>query len=183
MSELEMHTIITAISSSETEGFIAGTLFAQGWSVVFRAIDWDSLERFIKTNQEMARGALLIFGSDLPGISKDKIIHKDLSLNRVLPNYDMTTTKTSFTKNNVVDDEKVYERNLPLTSFSTSINKVGDTQSNVNRDVKLIYRPSFGQLESIPTIPMLNRMQDVKYMKDNTYTLNKKKISEMIKNR
>lgn len=121
--------------------------------------------------------------TNLQGISKDKIIHKDLSLNRVLPNYDMTTTKTSFTKNNVVDDEKVYERNLPLTSFSTSINKVGDTQSNVNRDVKLIYRPSFGQLESIPTIPMLNRMQDVKYMKDNTYTLNKKKISEMIKNR
>jgi Mrp family chromosome partitioning ATPase len=73
MSELEMPTVITAISSSETEGFIAGTLFAQGWSVVFRAIDWDSLERFIKTNQEMARGALLIFGSDLPGISKEKV--------------------------------------------------------------------------------------------------------------
>ena len=73
MSELEMPTVITAISSSETEGFIAGTLFAQGWSVVFRAIDWDSLERFIKTNQEMARGAILIFGSDLPGISKEKV--------------------------------------------------------------------------------------------------------------
>ena len=73
MSELEMPTVITAISSSETEGFIAGTLFAQGWSVVFRAIDWDSLERFIKTNQEMARGALLIFASDLPGISKEKV--------------------------------------------------------------------------------------------------------------
>ena len=73
MSELEMPTVITAISSAETEGFIAGTLFAQGWSVVFRAIDWESLEHFIKTNQDMARGAILIFGSDLPGISKAKI--------------------------------------------------------------------------------------------------------------
>ena len=70
MSELELPTVITAISSSETEGFIAGTLFAQGWSVVFRAIDWVSLEHFINTNQDVARGALLLFASDLPGISK-----------------------------------------------------------------------------------------------------------------
>jgi len=70
MSELEMPTVITAISSSEAEGFIAGTLFAQGWSVVFRAIDWASLERFINANQELAAGALLLFGSDLPGISQ-----------------------------------------------------------------------------------------------------------------
>ena len=70
MSELEMPTVITAIPSSETEGFIAGTLFAQGWSVVFRAIDWDSLERFINANKELAQGALLLFSPDLPGISK-----------------------------------------------------------------------------------------------------------------
>ena len=73
MSELEMPTVITAISSPETEGFIAGTLFAQGWSVVFRAIDWESLERYISANQEAARGALLLFASDLPGISKAKV--------------------------------------------------------------------------------------------------------------
>ena len=70
MSELEMPTVITAISASETEGFIAGTLFAQGWSVVFRAIDWASLEGFISNNQEIAHGALLLFASDLPGISQ-----------------------------------------------------------------------------------------------------------------
>ena len=73
MSELEMPTVITAIASSETEGFIAGTLFAQGWSVVFRAIDWESLERYINANQEAAHGALLLFASDLPGISKAKV--------------------------------------------------------------------------------------------------------------
>ena len=69
MSELVMPTVITAISAPETEGFIAGTLFAQGWSVVFRAIDYLSLERFILSNQEIAHGALLLFASDLPGIS------------------------------------------------------------------------------------------------------------------
>ena len=73
MSELEMPTVITAISSSKDEGFIAGTLFAQGWSVVFRAIDWDCLENFIENNPEVSKGALLIFATDLPGISKDKV--------------------------------------------------------------------------------------------------------------
>lgn len=73
MSELEMPTVITAISSSETEGFIAGTLFAQGWSVVFRAIDWESLERFVENNQQIAKNALLLYASDLPGISKSAI--------------------------------------------------------------------------------------------------------------
>ena len=73
MSELEMPTVITAIASSETEGFIAGTLFAQGWSVVFRAIDWESLERYINANQEASHGALLLLASDLPGVSKAKV--------------------------------------------------------------------------------------------------------------
>jgi len=73
MSELEMPTVITAIASSDTEGFIAGTLFAQGWSVVFRAIDWDSLERYMSANHEVSRGALLLFASDLPGITKAKV--------------------------------------------------------------------------------------------------------------
>lgn len=73
MSELELPTVITAISSATTEGFIAGTLFTQGWSVVFRAIDWDSLEHYLNSNQELARGALLLYASDLPGISKAKV--------------------------------------------------------------------------------------------------------------
>lgn len=64
-----MPTVITAISSSDAEGFVAGTLFAQGWSVVFRAIDWDSLEAFINTNPQIARNALLLYASDLPGIT------------------------------------------------------------------------------------------------------------------
>ena len=70
MSELEMPTVITAIANSDAEGFVAGTLFAQGWNVVFRAIDWVSLDAYLQTNPELAKTALLIFGTDLPGADK-----------------------------------------------------------------------------------------------------------------
>lgn len=69
MSEQEMPIVITAIANTEAEGFIASTLFAQGWSVVFRAIDWQALEDFIQKNSMIASTALLIYASDLPGIS------------------------------------------------------------------------------------------------------------------
>jgi Mrp family chromosome partitioning ATPase len=73
MSEIEMPTVVTAISSSEAEGFVAGTLFAQGWSVIFRAIDWDSLNRYINANESAMKSALLIYASDLPGITQQGI--------------------------------------------------------------------------------------------------------------
>jgi MinD-like ATPase involved in chromosome partitioning or flagellar assembly len=70
MSELEMPTVITAIANSEAEGFVAGTLYAQGWNVVFRAIDWGSLHSYLQSNTELSQNALLIFGTDLPGADK-----------------------------------------------------------------------------------------------------------------
>jgi MinD-like ATPase involved in chromosome partitioning or flagellar assembly len=73
MSDLELPTVITAIASASTEGFIASTLFAQGWSVVFRAIDIDSLENFILNNSERSASAMLIFAPDLSGITRERI--------------------------------------------------------------------------------------------------------------
>jgi MinD-like ATPase involved in chromosome partitioning or flagellar assembly len=73
MSEQEMPIVITAIARAEIEGFIASTLFAQGWSVVFRAIDWQSLEEFATEKSIDLSSTLLIYGSDLPGISKEKV--------------------------------------------------------------------------------------------------------------
>ena len=70
MSELMLPKVITAVANPELEGFIASTLFAQGWSVVFRALDWDCLERYLSENPEGAATALLLYGSDLTGISK-----------------------------------------------------------------------------------------------------------------
>jgi len=70
MSELEMPIVITAIANPEAEGFVAGTLYAQGWNVVFRAIDWASLQSYIQSNAELSQNALLIFATDLPGTDK-----------------------------------------------------------------------------------------------------------------
>jgi MinD-like ATPase involved in chromosome partitioning or flagellar assembly len=71
MSELEMPTVITAIANPEAEGFVAGTLFAQGWNVVFRAIDWVALQNYLQSNSEISQNVLLIFGTDLPGVNKN----------------------------------------------------------------------------------------------------------------
>ena len=73
MSELEMPTVITAIANPEAEGFVAGTLYAQGWNVVFRAIDWASLHTYLQANPSESSQALLIYGTDLPGASKQSI--------------------------------------------------------------------------------------------------------------
>ena len=70
MSELDMPTVITAIANPEAESFVAGTLYAQGWNVVFRAIDWSSLQSHLQSNPETSRNSLLIFGTDLPGATK-----------------------------------------------------------------------------------------------------------------
>ena len=69
MSNLELPTVITAISNPEVEGFIAGALFAQGWSVIFRAIDCDSLENYTRTFPENTAAALLIYSPDLSGLT------------------------------------------------------------------------------------------------------------------
>lgn len=77
MSNQELPVVITAISDAQFEGFVSGTLFAQGWSVVFRAIDTEALEKFCLTNPEQAADSLLIYSSDLLGISAEVV--KNLS--------------------------------------------------------------------------------------------------------
>ncbi len=73
MSNLELPTVITAISNPEIEGFIASALFAQGWSVIFRAIDSDSLENYTRTNLESTSAALLIYSPDLSGLTPARL--------------------------------------------------------------------------------------------------------------
>ena len=73
MSELKMPTVITAIANPEVEGFVAGTLYAQGWNVVFRAIDWVSLQDHLNAQLPDTKDALLIYGTDLPGASMQLI--------------------------------------------------------------------------------------------------------------
>ncbi len=84
MSEQEMPIVVTAIARAEVEGFIASTLFAQGWSVVFRAIDWQSLEEFVTEKSMDLSSTLLIYGSDLPGITKERVNQLSSKFNQVI---------------------------------------------------------------------------------------------------
>ena len=84
MSEQEMPIVVTAIARAEVEGFIASTLFAQGWSVVFRAIDWQSLEEFVTEKSTDLSSTLLIYGSDLPGITKERVNQLSSEFNQVI---------------------------------------------------------------------------------------------------
>lgn len=73
MSNQELPVVITAIADAQFESFVAGTLFAQGWSVIYRAIDCQALENYCTSNPESAASALLIFAPDLAGISPEFI--------------------------------------------------------------------------------------------------------------
>lgn len=75
MSEGELPVVITAISNAQVEGFVAGTLYAQGWSIIYRALDIDSLEKYLALNSSTAKTALLIFSPDLTGMVHEKMQH------------------------------------------------------------------------------------------------------------
>jgi hypothetical protein len=64
MAELN---VITAIKDPEFEAMVAGTLFAHGWSVIFRALDVESLQTFLAAPTESK--PLLIFSSDISDLN------------------------------------------------------------------------------------------------------------------
>jgi len=58
--------VITAIKDSEFEAMVAGTLFSHGWNVIFRALDVESLQEFLRTST--GSKPLLIYSSDMSEI-------------------------------------------------------------------------------------------------------------------
>lgn len=66
MAELR---VVTAIADPEFEGLVASTLYAQGWSVLFRALDSHSLKRYLLENTEIK--PLLLYSSDIAGIDRE----------------------------------------------------------------------------------------------------------------
>jgi len=73
MAEITLPVIITAVADSDLEGFISGTLYSQGWNVVYRALDATSLEGYLRQNESIHKDVVLIFSPDLPGISSSLI--------------------------------------------------------------------------------------------------------------
>jgi Mrp family chromosome partitioning ATPase len=84
MPDQELPVVITAIADAQFEGFVSGTLFAQGWSVIFRAIDTEALENYCTNNPQAAAGALLIYAPDLPGITSETITNLALKVKQIV---------------------------------------------------------------------------------------------------
>jgi len=64
-------TVVTAIHGSDFESFCAGTLYSQGWNVLHRALDWNSLCEYID-ELEPAPDVLLI-STDLEGLDHQRL--------------------------------------------------------------------------------------------------------------
>ena len=71
MPEISLPLIVTAIANSDLEGFIAGTLFSQGWNVIHRAVDVQSLDSFLDRTSEDREKITLIYSPDLPGLTSE----------------------------------------------------------------------------------------------------------------
>lgn len=73
MGEMQTQSVATAIRSAEAEGFIAGTLFSQGWSVSCRALDFQSL--ITHAEGSTTRGTLLLISTDVDGFTLEGLKH------------------------------------------------------------------------------------------------------------
>jgi hypothetical protein len=73
MAEIALPEVVTAVSDSDLEGFVAGTLYSQGWNVIFRALDAASLMAFLDSDVTRCSNVVLIYSPDLPGITPDTI--------------------------------------------------------------------------------------------------------------
>jgi len=73
MAEPQPQIALTAIRSPESEGFIASTLYSQGWSINFRALDCQSLLTFLK-DKESSQWVLLI-STDCDGLTEEILAH------------------------------------------------------------------------------------------------------------
>ena len=70
MAEL-IHSAITGIRDPQAEGFIAGTLFGQGWNITLRALDFASVQHVC--DSAVQPYPVLLLSSDLEGITESEI--------------------------------------------------------------------------------------------------------------
>jgi MinD-like ATPase involved in chromosome partitioning or flagellar assembly len=82
MAEPQPQIVITAIRDPDSEGFIASTLFSQGWSINFRALDSESLLSFLK-DTESSQWVLLI-STDCEGLTPEIILKLRKVLRQVI---------------------------------------------------------------------------------------------------
>ena len=71
MAEKHTNSVATAIRGAEFEGFIAGTLFNQGWDVTFRALDVDSLLTYLDRSSSPI--SLVLISTDVEGLTPETL--------------------------------------------------------------------------------------------------------------
>lgn len=147
-----MPTVITAISNSQSEGFVAGTLFAQGWNVVFRAIDFESLERYVKSNPEICKSALLIYGSDLPGITKLQADMVELNMRQVIGFATSIVTPDEFKNLHPIPTNTADLVSLVRGFIRTPMLRTSNSGQKIKRRAKVIALGSAGSYTGCSTI-------------------------------
>ncbi len=69
-SEIPQLEVITAIPDAESEDFLAQLLFSQGWNIIHRAFDSDSLDSFMQERGTELR-TVVVYQSNFPGFTTD----------------------------------------------------------------------------------------------------------------
>ena len=69
-SEIPQLEVITAISDADSEDFVAQLLYSQGWSIIHRAFDADSLIRFMNERGQELR-TVIVYQSAFPGLTSE----------------------------------------------------------------------------------------------------------------
>lgn len=71
-SEIPQIEVITAIADADFEDFVAQLLFSQGWSIIHRAFDAESMIDFLKSRSGLR--TVIVFKADLAGMSSQLLM-------------------------------------------------------------------------------------------------------------
>ena len=63
-SEIPQLEVVTAIGDAENEDYVAQLLFSQGWNIIYRAFDMNSLQEFLNNRAKELR-TVLVYRGDL----------------------------------------------------------------------------------------------------------------------
>ncbi len=72
-SEIPQIQVITGIGDADLEDYVAQLLFTQGWSIIFRAFDWNALVDYMKERSNELR-TVIVYTSDTTGFVSDSIL-------------------------------------------------------------------------------------------------------------
>jgi hypothetical protein len=71
-SEIPQIEVITAIADADFEDFVAQLLYSQGWSIIYRAFDSESLLHLLEERRSLR--TVIVYKADLPGFTLDSLM-------------------------------------------------------------------------------------------------------------